>query len=102
MPRSAHHSLSRSEGCELYIAFLMFVIQMEKNVTVPSPENCTSPSLCWTDGLYTWTMKNISHKENIAKCEWTSCSISPWDGPSGLFVICGAPVSEGRKGHEGY
>ncbi|XP_047655287.1 sodium-dependent phosphate transport protein 2B [Phacochoerus africanus] len=46
-----------------------FTSVMEKNVTVPSPENCTSPSLCWTDGLYTWTMSNISHKENIAKCK---------------------------------
>lgn len=41
------------------------------NVTVPSPENCTSPSLCWTDGIYTWTIKNVTYKENIAKCEWT-------------------------------
>ncbi|XP_057585462.1 sodium-dependent phosphate transport protein 2B isoform X2 [Hippopotamus amphibius kiboko] len=41
----------------------------ERNVTVPSPENCTSPSLCWTDGLYTWTIKNVTHKENIAKCQ---------------------------------
>ncbi|XP_007168516.2 sodium-dependent phosphate transport protein 2B isoform X2 [Balaenoptera acutorostrata] len=41
----------------------------ERNVTVPSPDNCTSPSLCWTDGLHTWTIKNVTHQENIAKCQ---------------------------------
>lgn len=48
----------------------MFVIQTQMNVTVPSPDNCTSPSHCWTDGVQTWTIQNITHKENIAKCEW--------------------------------
>lgn len=52
------------------------------NVTVPSPENCTSPSLCWTDGIHTWTIKNVTHKENIAKCEWTQRT-SHWDRLSG-------------------
>ena len=47
----------------------MFATQTERNVTVPSPDNCTSPSLCWTDGLHTWTIKNVTHQENIAKCE---------------------------------
>ncbi|XP_019717882.1 sodium-dependent phosphate transport protein 2B-like isoform X2 [Hippocampus comes] len=39
------------------------------NVTVPGPENCTSPSMCWTDGNYTFTLKNISQTYNIKKCE---------------------------------
>ncbi|XP_060044616.1 sodium-dependent phosphate transport protein 2B-like [Erinaceus europaeus] len=39
------------------------------NVTVPTPENCTSPSLCWTDGLKTWTINNVTHKENLEKCQ---------------------------------
>ncbi|XP_007496691.1 sodium-dependent phosphate transport protein 2B-like isoform X11 [Monodelphis domestica] len=38
------------------------------NVTVPSPENCTSPTLCWTEGNITWTLKNRTYQQNIAKC----------------------------------
>lgn len=95
---------TRSEGCRLCIVFLMFATQTERNVTVPSPENCTSPSLCWTDGLYTWTIKNVTYKENIAKCEWNSQSISHWDRLSGVMMVIsylsGAPVSEGKKGSE--
>lgn len=60
---------TRNECYGLYIAFLMFATQTERNVTIPSPDNCTSPSLCWTDGLHTWTIKNVTHQENIAKCE---------------------------------
>ncbi|KAM5284822.1 sodium-dependent phosphate transport protein 2B isoform 1-T2 [Hipposideros larvatus] len=41
----------------------------EMNVTIPSIENCTSLSLCWTDGLHMWTLKNVTHQENIAKCQ---------------------------------
>lgn len=52
--------------------FLMFAIQTQMNVTIPSTANCTSPSLCWTDGLHTWTIKNMTQRENIAKCEWNS------------------------------
>ncbi|XP_007496688.1 sodium-dependent phosphate transport protein 2B-like isoform X7 [Monodelphis domestica] len=37
------------------------------NVTVPSPENCTSPTLCWTEGNITWTLKNRTYQQNIAK-----------------------------------
>ncbi|XP_007448867.1 PREDICTED: sodium-dependent phosphate transport protein 2B [Lipotes vexillifer] len=46
-----------------------FTSTTERNVTVPSPDNCTSPSLCWTDGLHTWTIKNMTHQENLAKCQ---------------------------------
>ncbi|XP_049742355.1 sodium-dependent phosphate transport protein 2B-like [Elephas maximus indicus] len=46
-----------------------FTNMTEMNVTVPSPENCTSPSLCFTDGFQFWTMKNVTYKENIAKCQ---------------------------------
>lgn len=41
----------------------------QMNVTVPSTENCTSPSLCWTDGFHTWTIRNVTRQENIAKCQ---------------------------------
>ncbi|XP_056658462.1 sodium-dependent phosphate transport protein 2B-like isoform X2 [Monodelphis domestica] len=37
------------------------------NVTVPSPENCTSPTLCWTEGNMTWTLMNTTYEKNIAK-----------------------------------
>lgn len=47
----------------------MFAIQTQMNVTIPSTENCTSPTLCWMDGFHTWTIKNVTHQENIAKCE---------------------------------
>uniref|UniRef100_A0A8C5XYD1 Sodium-dependent phosphate transport protein 2B n=1 Tax=Microcebus murinus TaxID=30608 RepID=A0A8C5XYD1_MICMU len=36
----------------------------QMNVTVPSPENCTSPLLCWTDGDHTWTTKNMTYTKN--------------------------------------
>ncbi|XP_007496672.1 sodium-dependent phosphate transport protein 2B-like isoform X1 [Monodelphis domestica] len=39
------------------------------NVTVPSPENCTSPTLCWTEGNMTWTLMNTTYEKNIAKCK---------------------------------
>ena len=97
---------TRSEGCRRCIVFLMFATQTERNVTVPSPENCTSPSLCWTDGLYTWTIRNVTYKENIAKCEWNSQSVSHWGRLSGVMVatscLCGAPVSEAKKGTESH
>lgn len=47
----------------------MTEFQSAVNVTVPAPENCTSPSMCWTDGNYTFTLKNISQTYNIKKCE---------------------------------
>ncbi|XP_069779201.1 sodium-dependent phosphate transport protein 2B-like [Narcine bancroftii] len=42
---------------------------VEKNVTVVSELNCTSPELCWSDGNYTWTCKNISETINVQKCK---------------------------------
>ncbi|KAI4816414.1 hypothetical protein KUCAC02_008741 [Chaenocephalus aceratus] len=39
------------------------------NVTVPGPDNCTSPSLCWVDGNYTITLKNVSETCNLQKCK---------------------------------
>lgn len=45
------------------------VFQTLMNVTVPGPENCTSPSLCWVDGDSTITLKNISNTYNEEKCK---------------------------------
>ncbi|KAJ1061117.1 hypothetical protein K5549_012140 [Capra hircus] len=59
----------------------------ERNVTVPSPENCTSPSLCWTDGLYTWTIKNVTYKENIAKCQHIFVNFNLSDAIVGVILL---------------
>ncbi|XP_043828151.1 sodium-dependent phosphate transport protein 2B-like, partial [Dromiciops gliroides] len=57
------------------------------NVTVPSPENCTSPSLCWTDGNLTWTFMNTTHVKNIAKCKHAFVDISLPDLGIGLILL---------------
>nr|XP_006207069.2 sodium-dependent phosphate transport protein 2B isoform X1 [Vicugna pacos] len=59
----------------------------ERNVTVPSPENCTSPSLCWTDGLFTWTIKNVTYQENIAKCKHIFVNFSLPDVAVGVILL---------------
>ncbi|XP_027945225.1 sodium-dependent phosphate transport protein 2B [Eumetopias jubatus] len=71
----------------------------QMNVTVPSPENCTSPSLCWSDGLYTWTIKNVTSKENIAKCQHIFVNSNLPDLVVGiilllvsLLVLCGCLI----------
>ncbi|XP_040822259.1 sodium-dependent phosphate transport protein 2B [Ochotona curzoniae] len=71
----------------------------EMNITVPSPVNCTSPSLCWTDGVDTWTLKNVTHKENIAKCQHIFVNFGLPDSAVGsilliisLMVLCGCLI----------
>ncbi|MCQ7855569.1 sodium-dependent phosphate transport protein 2, partial [Salmonella enterica] len=71
----------------------------EMNVTVPSSENCTSSSLCWTDGINTWTIKNVTYKENIAKCEHIFVNFNLPDLVVGiillvcsLLVLCGCLI----------
>ncbi|XP_030888053.1 sodium-dependent phosphate transport protein 2B isoform X1 [Leptonychotes weddellii] len=71
----------------------------QMNVTVPSPENCTSPSLCGLDGLYTWTIKNVTSKENIAKCQHIFVNSNLPDLVVGiilllvsLLVLCGCLI----------
>uniref|UniRef100_A0A671DKP2 Sodium-dependent phosphate transport protein 2B n=1 Tax=Rhinolophus ferrumequinum TaxID=59479 RepID=A0A671DKP2_RHIFE len=71
----------------------------QMNVTIPSTENCTSPSLCWTDGFYTWTIKNVTHQENIAKCRHVFVNSNLPDLFVGiillvasLLVLCGCLV----------
>ncbi|XP_004681556.1 PREDICTED: sodium-dependent phosphate transport protein 2B-like [Condylura cristata] len=69
------------------------------NVTVPAPENCTAPSLCWTDGVSTWTIKNVTYKENIAKCQHIFVNFNLPDYAVGiillivsLLVLCGCLI----------
>uniref|UniRef100_A0A4X2KAZ1 Sodium-dependent phosphate transport protein 2B n=1 Tax=Vombatus ursinus TaxID=29139 RepID=A0A4X2KAZ1_VOMUR len=57
------------------------------NVTVPSPANCTSSSLCWTDGNMTWTLLNATYAENIAKCKHAFVDVSLSDLSIGLILL---------------
>ncbi|KAM3623869.1 uncharacterized protein V6R79_016489 [Siganus canaliculatus] len=57
------------------------------NVTVPGPENCTSPSYCWTDGNYTFTLKNVSETINIEKCEHLFVNVNLSDLAVGLILL---------------
>ncbi|XP_074129517.1 sodium-dependent phosphate transport protein 2B-like [Sminthopsis crassicaudata] len=57
------------------------------NVTVPSPENCTSPSFCWTNGNTTWTLMNTTYKQNIAKCKHALVDVGLSDLTIGLILL---------------
>ncbi|XP_070712480.1 solute carrier family 34 member 2a isoform X2 [Pempheris klunzingeri] len=57
------------------------------NVTVPGPENCTSPSLCWVDGNYTFTLKNISETYNVQKCTHLFVNVNLSDLAVGLILL---------------
>ncbi|XP_063332480.1 sodium-dependent phosphate transport protein 2B-like [Pelmatolapia mariae] len=57
------------------------------NVTVPGPENCTSPSLCWVDGNYTFTLKNVSETYNIKKCTHLFVDVNLSDMAVGLILL---------------
>lgn len=59
----------------------------EQNVTVPSADNCTSPDLCWEDGNFTWTMKNVSEKINLEKCQHIFANASLPDLAVGLILL---------------
>nr|XP_036312937.1 sodium-dependent phosphate transport protein 2B-like [Pipistrellus kuhlii] len=82
---------------KIWCKTLTRVTQM--NVTVPSIQNCTSPSLCWTDGFHTWTMKNVTRRENIAQCQHLFVNASLPDVVVGILllvtsvlVLCGCLV----------
>ncbi|XP_029353165.1 solute carrier family 34 member 2a [Echeneis naucrates] len=57
------------------------------NVTVPGPENCTSPSLCWVEGNITFTLKNISETHNIKKCTHLFVDVNLPDLFVGLILL---------------
>ncbi|XP_074130251.1 sodium-dependent phosphate transport protein 2B-like [Sminthopsis crassicaudata] len=58
-----------------------------RNVTVPSPENCTSPSFSWTNGNMTWTVMNTTSKQNIAKCKHAFVDVGLSDLTIGLILL---------------
>ncbi|XP_053433624.1 sodium-dependent phosphate transport protein 2B-like [Nycticebus coucang] len=73
-----------------------FTNMTQMNVTVPSPENCTSPLLGWMNGTHTWTIKNVTHQEKIAKCQHIFVNFNLPDLAVGiilliisLLVLCG-------------
>ncbi|XP_034059364.1 solute carrier family 34 member 2a [Gymnodraco acuticeps] len=57
------------------------------NVTVPGPDNCTSPSLCWVDGNYTITLKNVSETCNLQKCKHIFVNVNLPDLAVGLILL---------------
>ncbi|XP_001367079.1 sodium-dependent phosphate transport protein 2B isoform X2 [Monodelphis domestica] len=57
------------------------------NVTVPSPENCTSPTLCWTEGNMTWTLMNTTYEKNIEKCKHAFVNVNLSDLGIGLILL---------------
>ncbi|CAL8352522.1 unnamed protein product [Boreogadus saida] len=57
------------------------------NVTVPGPENCTSPSLCWEDGNLTYTLKNVSETYNLEKCKHLFVGVALSDLAVGLILL---------------
>ncbi|XP_070770670.1 solute carrier family 34 member 2a [Enoplosus armatus] len=57
------------------------------NVTVPGPENCTSPSFCWVDGNYTFTLKNVSETYNVEKCKHLFVDVNLPDLAVGLILL---------------
>ncbi|XP_012407755.1 sodium-dependent phosphate transport protein 2B isoform X2 [Sarcophilus harrisii] len=57
------------------------------NVTVPSPQNCTSPSFCWTNGNTTWTLMNVTYKQNIAKCKHAFVDVNLSDETIGFILL---------------
>ncbi|XP_055364334.1 solute carrier family 34 member 2a [Betta splendens] len=57
------------------------------NVTVPGPDNCTSPSLCWVDGNDTFTLKNVSETYYIKKCTHLFVDVNLSDLAVGLILL---------------
>ncbi|XP_014347963.1 solute carrier family 34 member 2b [Latimeria chalumnae] len=63
-------------------------IVVEKNVTVPGIENCTSSYHCWVDDKnLTWTLKNVSEKINLEKCQHSFVNVSLPDLAIGLILL---------------
>ncbi|XP_072319034.1 sodium-dependent phosphate transport protein 2B-like [Eucyclogobius newberryi] len=57
------------------------------NVTVPGPENCTSPTLCWFDGNQTITLSNVSVTYNLEKCKHLFVDAPLSDLAVGLILL---------------
>ncbi|XP_067107216.1 solute carrier family 34 member 2a [Osmerus mordax] len=64
-----------------------FTNMTQMNVTVPGPENCTSPTLCWFEGNITTTLKNDSDTFNVAKCKHLFVDVPLTDMAVGLILL---------------
>ncbi|KAJ8277147.1 hypothetical protein GJAV_G00071960 [Gymnothorax javanicus] len=58
-----------------------------KNETVPGPENCTSPDLCWIDGNSTETTINVTDTINLEKCQHIFANVQLPDLAVGLILL---------------
>ncbi|RVE76429.1 hypothetical protein OJAV_G00007740 [Oryzias javanicus] len=58
-----------------------------QNVTVPGPQNCTSPDFCWTEGNITTTLKNVSETYNIKRCTHAFVNVNLPDLAVGLILL---------------
>ncbi|GCC26409.1 sodium-dependent phosphate transport protein 2B-like [Chiloscyllium punctatum] len=85
-PAAANKSLIK-EWCKT-------VTQMvEKNVTVPSEYNCTSPEFCWSDNNHTWTLKNVSETINLEKCHHLFVNTTLSDLGVGLILLAASLIA---------
>uniref|UniRef100_A0A3Q4B0I4 Uncharacterized protein n=1 Tax=Mola mola TaxID=94237 RepID=A0A3Q4B0I4_MOLML len=58
------------------------------NVTVPTQDDCTSPTLCWVDQQLGWvTLKNISETYNVQKCKHLFVDVNLPDLAVGLILL---------------
>ncbi|XP_078409359.1 sodium-dependent phosphate transport protein 2B-like [Cetorhinus maximus] len=64
----------------------------EKNVTVPSYLNCTSPEFCWADDNNTWTLKNVSQTINLEKCNHLFVNSTLSDLGIGLILLAASLI----------
>ncbi|XP_010886441.2 sodium-dependent phosphate transport protein 2B [Esox lucius] len=58
-----------------------------RNETVPSKENCTSPSMCWCFPEFCYTLKNVSETFNIQKCKHLFVDVNLSDLSVGLILL---------------
>ncbi|XP_067857081.1 solute carrier family 34 member 2b isoform X2 [Heptranchias perlo] len=68
------------------------IIQEEKNVTVPSELNCTSPEFCWSDGNNIWTLKNVSQTIYLEKCNHLFVNSAISDLGVGLILLAASLI----------
>ncbi|XP_056658483.1 sodium-dependent phosphate transport protein 2B-like isoform X3 [Monodelphis domestica] len=89
---------SKGENKSLIMIWCKYLKKVTlKNVTVPSPENCTSPTLCWTTGDMTWTLMNITYKENVTKCKHLFVNTNYSDATVGFILLPVSLVSMGAS-----
>lgn len=57
------------------------------NVTVPGPENCTTPWYCWDNGTHTITLDNVTQTWNLEKCTHLFVEVNLSDLGVGLILL---------------